>query len=288
MSGVLEGTAVIVTGAAHGLGRAYALAAAEAGAGVIVGDLRAEGVHETVDLISTAGGTAVGVVGDVVQPETAQSFVDTCLATFGRLDGLVNNAGVIFPGSSLDLSARDVRLLVDVNVTGSILCGVAAARAMRDAGTPGSIVNVSSGALQGLDDLALYGATKGATASLTYGWALEWERYGIRCNAIAPLAHTAMSDQMNIPDEHKGPDPALIAPALLHLLSARSAPLTGQILRFDGKRLGLVTPSHLTIVTERPTWSPEDVAEALAGVLAPGVAPVGLMNSPRPQWVVSD
>lgn len=288
MSGVLEGTAVIVTGAAHGLGRAYALAAADAGASVVVGDLRAEGVHETVDLITEAGGTAVGVVGDVVQPETAQSLVDTCLTAFDRLDGLVNNAGVIFAGSSLDLPVRDVRLLIDVNVTGSILCGVAAARAMRDAGTPGTIVNVSSGALQGMDDLALYGATKGATASLTYGWALEWQRYGIRCNAIAPLAHTAMSDHMDIPDEHKGPDPALIAPVVVHLLSDRSAPLTGQILRFDGRRFGLVTPSYLSTVTERPTWSPDEVAEALTGVLAPGIAPVGLMNSPRPQWVGSD
>lgn len=288
MTELLADTAVIVTGGARGLGREYALAAAQAGAAVVVGDILGDGAEETAEMIRAFGGRAVAVVGDVSDASTAEALVETCMASFGRLDGLVNNAGEIFPGSSLDLPASNARRLIEVNVVGSIFCGAAVARAMRATGTRGSIVNVSSGALQGMDDLALYGTTKGAIASLTWGWALEWQQYGIRCNAIAPLAHTAMSDQMDIPDEYKGPHPRVVAPVVVHLLSERSSSLNGQILRFDGERFGLVMPAHLSVVTERGSWSVDEINDALAGPLSGGVAPVGLMNSPRPRWVDVD
>ena len=86
-------------------------------------------------------------------------------------------------------------------------------------------------------------------------------------------------------DARKGPSAELIAPAVVYLLGPRSARLTGQIVRFDGRRLGLMSPPQLSHVTERPQWQPDMVADAIDGVLADAVAPVGLAASPRPRWV---
>ena len=285
MTRELAGLSVVVTGAGAGLGRAYALSAAAAGAAVVCGDVDGERVSGVAREIGDAGGRAIALEADVSLAETGQRLVDATLAAFGRLDGIVNNAGLIAPGASPEQSPEVVERMLAVNVAGVVHGGTAAMRAMRDAGHGGSIVNVASGALQGADDLTLYGATKAAVLGLTYGWALEGEGLGIRCNAIAPLAHTAMSDLMGTDEAHRGPDAALIAPAVVYLLGPRSRRLTGQVLRFDGRRLGLMAPPQLTHVTTREEWDAAAVADAIDGVLAPGVAPVGLARSPRPTWV---
>lgn len=285
MAHELDGLSVIVTGAAAGLGRAYALAAAAAGAAVVVNDLSDEKASAVADLIRQDGGRAVAAAADVSDPSAGDLLVAAALREFGRLDGLVNNAGLLEPGPSMDQPADVVARMLAVNVAGVIGCGAAAMRAMRDSGRGGSIVNAASGALQGLNGLTLYGTTKAAVMGLTYGWALEGARRGIRCNAIAPLARTAMSDRFGTDDAHRGPDASRVAPAVVYLLSAASAGLTGQVLRFDGRRLGLMAPPQLSHVTTREEWDAAAVAEAIEGVLAPGVAPVGLARSPRPTWV---
>lgn len=277
--------AVIVTGAGAGLGRAYAIAIAAAGGSVVVNDDDAGAAEGTAFAVRESGGVAVAVPGDVADPEMGVRLVDAALREFGRIDGIVNNAGVLSPGPSVDQPAGAVAQALAVNVAGAVHCGAAAVRAMREAGTAGSVVNVASGALQGSEGLTLYGMTKAAVLGLTYGWAIELEGTGIRCNAIAPLAHTAMSDLVGADDARKGPAPHLVAPAVVYLLSPRSSRMTGQILRFDGRRLGLMAPPQLTHVTERPEWDVAQIAEALDHELAPGVAPVGLARSPRPQWV---
>ncbi|MFD4422920.1 SDR family NAD(P)-dependent oxidoreductase [Agromyces sp. NPDC058484] len=281
----LAGRAVVVTGAGAGLGRAYAVAVAAAGAAVVIDDIDEAGLDETASLIRAAGGKVVAVVADVSAPESAILLVDESLRAFGRIDGLVNNAGLLSPGPSVDQPAATIAQTLAVNVAGAVHCGAAAIRAMRAAGEGGSIVNVASGALQGSEGLTLYGTTKAAILGLTYGWALELEGTGIRCNAIAPLAHTAMSDLTGGDDTRKGPDPSLVAPAVVYLLSPRSRAVSGQILRFDGRRLGLMAPPQLTHVTERDGWDAAQIAAAIDAELAPGIAPVGLARSPRPQWV---
>lgn len=285
MTRELAGLSVVVTGAGAGLGRAYALAAAAAGAAVVAGDVDGERVSGVVEEIREAGGRAVALASDVARPEAGEELVDAALRAFGGVDGIVNNAGLIAPGASTEQPPEVVERMLAVNVAGVVHGGAAAMRAMRAAGHGGSIVNVASGALQGSDDLTLYGTTKAAVLGLTYGWALEGEASGIRCNAIAPLAHTAMSDLMGTDAAHRGPDAALIAPAVVYLLGPRSRALTGQVLRFDGRRLGLMAPPQLTHVTSREHWDAASVADAIERELAPGVAPVGLARSPRPTWV---
>lgn len=283
-AGALEGAAVVVTGAGSGLGRAYAIAAAAAGAEVVVGDLDGDTAAGVADEIRARGRRAESVAGDVGDPATADVLVDTCRSAFGRIDGFVANAGLLRPGAAIDMSPGDVEQMLTTNVAGVIHGAAAAMRVMRSAGG-GRIVTVASGALQGMAGLSLYGATKAAVMSLTYTWALEGAAAGIRCNAIAPLAHTAMSELSSASERFRGGPPELIAPVVVHLLSERSAPLTGQIVRFDGKRLGLMDPPQLTAVTEREQWDAASVAAALTGPLASAIAPVGLLASPRPRWV---
>ncbi|MDL9979326.1 SDR family oxidoreductase [Microbacterium sp. ASV49] len=281
----LEAAAIAITGAGAGLGRAYALAAAEAGASVAVGDLDLASAAAVAAEIQAAGGSAVAVGGDVRDPRAADDLVGACRAAFGRIDGFVANAGMLRPGDAVDVTPDDVAEMLATNVAGVVHGVGAAMRALREDGHGGSIVTVASGALQGMAGLSLYGATKGAVMSLTYTWALEGADAGIRCNAIAPLAHTAMSELSSASERYRGGPPERVAPAVVHLLSAASAPLTGQIVRFDGRRLGLMDPPMLRVLTEREHWDVADVAEALTGRLAETVAPVGLLASPRPTWV---
>jgi NAD(P)-dependent dehydrogenase (short-subunit alcohol dehydrogenase family) len=147
MTRELEGLSVVVTGAGDGLGRAYARAAAAAGAAVVVNDLDEKRVAGVVAGIQATGGRAVALPADVSQPATGERLADAALHAFGRLDGVVNNAGLIAPGPSLGQSADIVERMLSVNVAGVIHGGVAAMRAMRDAGHGGSVVNVASGAL---------------------------------------------------------------------------------------------------------------------------------------------
>jgi NAD(P)-dependent dehydrogenase (short-subunit alcohol dehydrogenase family) len=279
---VLEGLAVVVTGGAQGLGRGYARAAAAAGAQVVIGDIDSERAAEVVASIRGDGGEALAVIGDVQDPSTGEALVSECVAAFGRIDGLVNNAGVLRPAHPLAQTADDVDETLAVNVAGVVHCGHAAMRAMVAAGS-GSIVNIVSGSMQGLHDTALYGGSKGAVMSLTYGWALELAGTGVRVNAVSPLAHTRMSDSMDIPDEYKGTTPDRIAPAVIYLLGPASRDVSGQILRFDGDRLGLVVPPHVAAVVESPTWDAASIEAAVEGPLADQVSPVGLTAAREPE-----
>ncbi|WP_375385248.1 SDR family NAD(P)-dependent oxidoreductase [uncultured Microbacterium sp.] len=276
MTHELEGIAVVVTGGGGGLGREYALAAAAASASVVVNDVAPAAAVETVQLIRDAGGHAVAEPGSVAEAPMGERLVDACLAAYGRIDGLVNNAGVLNSGQSTAQEASVVAASLATNVAGVIHCGTAAVRAMRR-GTGGTIVNVVSGAMLGLPDLSLYGSTKAAVMGLTYGWALENAGTSVRVNAISPLAWTPMSDLMGLDDSAKGLHPARIAPAVIYLLSSLSAPMNGQIVRFDGVRLGVMQPPRVAAATTADSWDASAIAAAFAGALRAAVAPVGLV-----------
>lgn len=274
MVGALEDRAVIVTGAARGLGRAYAIAAAREGAAVVVSDIDAAGAAAVASEIATTGGYAVSHGASVSAAGTGEALVQLCRDAFGTVDGLINNAGVLSPGLATEQDAATIRNTIDTNVTGVINCGTAAMRAMTGRG--GAIVNIISGALLGSDRLALYGATKAAVLGLTYGWALEGARIGVRVNALAPLAWTDMSNEMGGDDEGKGGPPDAIAPAAVYLLSRRSAALNGQVLRADGTQLALMAPPAFAYTVPGRDWNLDTIDEAVSGRLAIGVAPVGL------------
>ncbi len=281
--GVLDGKAVIVTGAGRGLGAAYATLAAGHGARVVVNDVDPAEAHLTVERIAAGGGSAVAHVGDVASWDDAGGLIARCVEEFGRLDGLVNNAGIIRVARPEDMRESDYRDLMEVNVLGPCYCGTHAMRHMLSEGH-GVIVNVTSGAQAGSPLLAGYGATKGAIASLTYSWAMDLAGTGVRVNAISPMADTRMFDPKLRVDQAAagqppGPQPEDNAPVVVFLLSDHSRHLNGQVVRIDGTRLSLMThPAILEPVLSAGEWTVEAVVEAFRGGLDDHVVGLGVQR----------
>ncbi|MCP2168789.1 SDR family NAD(P)-dependent oxidoreductase [Goodfellowiella coeruleoviolacea] len=284
--GLLQGRAVVITGAGRGLGEAYAMHSAQAGASVVVNDIDVELAEQVAERIRTFGGTAVASGHNVADPEQAAQLTEVCVTEFGRIDGLVNNAGLNYETAPWDDDVARIRATVEVNLLGTIYCGTAAMRAMREQGTGGSIVNISSGAFFGQRKLATYSATKGAVASLTLSWALDLETSGIRVNAVCPVAHTRMvwaseRSLRSIPAELS---PSRVAPLVLFLLSDSAEGITGQIVRMKGRQLHLVgQPYFKQPVLERENWDPHSVERAFYGVFQAHLEPFGLEKRVPPR-----
>lgn len=264
----LEGHAVVITGAGGGLGAAYARAAALLGAKIVVNNVDAGAAEKVAAEIRRANQVAVAEPQDIRFPEGAQALVDRCLSEFGAITGLVNNAGVFFVEPFEQASLEHLQTLLDVNVIGTFNCARAAIAPMLRQGG-GSIVNVTSGAHTGQPGISSYGASKGAVASFTYGWACELKERGIRVNAVSPLAFTPMAKHL----PHLPPPEANVAP-VLYLLSDRSKHICGQIVRIAGKKLSLMChPANRAPVIERDEWTLEAVSEAFETTLAANQLP---------------
>jgi NAD(P)-dependent dehydrogenase (short-subunit alcohol dehydrogenase family) len=277
--GILDGKAVVVTGAGRGLGEAYATHAAQAGASVVVNDIDADLAKQTAEHIRGYGGIAVDSGHDVADPEQAEDLVRTCVEEFGRIDGLVNNAGLNYEASPLEDDYAQMRELFEVNVFGTFSCGLAAVAAMRAAGGGGSIVNVSSGAHFGQRRLGAYAASKGAVASMTYSWALDLDALDIRVNAVCPVAHTRMVWKSERTLRSIPPDrtPGKVAPLVLFLLSDASAGITGQLIRCNGSDLHVIgQPYFKQPILHRETWDTDSVQRAFNEVFQSHLEPFGL------------
>ncbi|MGV0819098.1 SDR family NAD(P)-dependent oxidoreductase [Martelella sp. AMO21009] len=201
MNKPLEGKTAVVTGAARGIGRAYALRLARLGADVVIADLNLAGAARigeelTADSVmaevQALGRRSIGVEGNLSQPEAAQRLIDAAMEAFGRVDVLVNNAGVAVARNSgtlpTDTTPEAFDYLIAANLKSTQLCCAAVAPVMKAQGA-GAIVNISSqtgiSMLEG-GNLAIYGAAKAGVAYLTRTLAAELGPYGIRVNAIAP------------------------------------------------------------------------------------------------------
>jgi NAD(P)-dependent dehydrogenase (short-subunit alcohol dehydrogenase family) len=272
MDGLLNGKSVIVTGAGRGLGRAYAVDAASAGASVVVNDLDPATTRSTVDAITASGGVALACAGAVDEPGFGERLVDAAVDAFGQLDGLVANAGVLNAASLFDETSERARRTIETNLMGVIEVGLPAARAMR-ASRGGSIVLITSASRFGLLNSTTYGATKAAIASLAWGWALEGAAHGIRVNAVSPLALTPMLagnvvQTTMLPEE--------VAPAVTYFLSDLSSSITGQILRVYESGLALYPEPRTTSPELTGSgWTAESIARAMEAELAPHLATVG-------------
>jgi NAD(P)-dependent dehydrogenase (short-subunit alcohol dehydrogenase family) len=292
----LAGKAIVVTGAGRGIGAAYARAAAVAGAAVVVNDVDAECAERVTAEVRAAGGDAVASGADITEWASAESLIGSCEEAFGAIDGLVNNAGLFRMARVDEQQEDDLRRLVEVNVLGTAFCGVHAARRMLARGR-GSIVNVTSGAQAGIAAMGAYGATKGAVASLTYGWAVDLAGTGVRVNAVSPMARSRMVDttarylQSKQLPMYPGelPPPEANAPVVVYLLSDAAAGVHGQIVRIEGRQLSLMAhPAVLVPVLEADEWTVDRVADAFDRDLGQRQCPVGLTGvTAQPQPISS-
>ncbi len=240
----LDGRVAIVTGASSGLGVDFARGLAEAGADVVLAARRVERLGATAKIVESVGRSALAVAVDVADPASAERVVATAMEAFGRVDVLVNNAGVGTAVPALRETPEQFRSVLDVNLSGSYWMAQAAARVMR----PGSsIVNISS--VLGLTTAGLpqaaYTASKAGLIGLTRDLAQQWTgRQGIRVNALAPgFFRSEMTDEYQpgyieaqltrVLDGRFG-EPAELTAALLFLASDAGSFVTGQTLAVDG------------------------------------------------------
>lgn len=267
--GMLEGKAVVITGSGRGIGAACARGAAAQGASVVVNDVDAAEALETTQAIVAAGGRAVACPADISNWEEAGRLIQTCIEHFGRIDGLVNNAGVFHSAPVTAMDPAKARFLVDVNVLGPLHCTGHAVKPMVAQGS-GSIVNVVSGAHMGMPGLGIYGATKGAVASMVYTWALELEGSGVRVNGLSPFGRTRMGLDEGAYDPAtlakalaNSQDPEANSPVVEYLLSDRAIGVNGQLIRIDRGDLQIFThPALLLPAVVRESWTAEAVADA--------------------------
>lgn len=248
--GRLEAKACVVTGAGSGIGKAIAERFAQEGAKVLCVDINAEAVATTVQGIQASGGIAADQAADVSQNEQAQAFIDRCVALYGRIDVLVNNAGVNLPGVFHQVSDAEIDRTLNVNLKGPIYGSRAAIPHMLAQGG-GSIINMAS--VNGLVSepfLSLYSASKGGVVMLTRGIALDYAKRGIRCNCICPgwvdtpinYAHAEMLgglDKLYASIDQFQPigrpgQPMEIAHLALFLASDEASFMTGSIITADG------------------------------------------------------
>lgn len=272
--GLLEGKVVAITGGGNGIGRATALLLAQNGAKVVVNDLGTarDGTgashsvaDEVVEAINAAGGTAVANYADVSTPEGAKSVVADAKQKFGRLDVLINNAGILRDKTLLNLTLDLWKSVLDVHLTGTFLCTQAAAAVMREQGG-GRIINTTSiSGLYGNFGQANYSAAKAGIYGLTRTASIELQRYGIWVNAVAPLAKTRMTEDLPMFEKIEDTlSPEHVAPVHLFLASELSGKRTGLVVGVAGARLSVFKVVESTgkyKETERGIWTAEEIAE---------------------------
>ena len=215
----LKDRVAIVTGAGGGLGRSHALALAAHGARVIVNDL-GEGVESIAREIVEAGGQARAIRGSVTDETAVAAMVEETLSAWGRIDVLVNNAGILRDKSFARMSLDDFRLVVDVHLMGSVICTKTVWDVMRDQNYGRIVMTTSSSGLYGNFGQANYGAAKMALVGLMQTLAIEGAKYDIRVNCLAPTAATQMTEGILPGEQLALLAPRFVSPGVVALAAA--------------------------------------------------------------------
>lgn len=252
MTGRLAGRSALVTGAAAGIGRAIAQAFVEEGADVALLDRDAKRLGEAEQALAGSGRTIFGIACDLADAQAAQDAVARAIAGLGKLDTLVNNAGMLAPGDLLDLSVEDFDRVLAVNLRAPFVVGQAAARHMVEGGLKGAIINMSSvNAVLAIPAQLAYVTSKGGINQLTKTMALALAPHGIRVNAIGPgsIMTDILKGVMDSEEARRNilartplgriGDPAEVARVAVFLASDEASYLTGQTIYPDGGRLAL-------------------------------------------------
>ena len=282
---LLEGRPAIVTGAAGGIGRGHVLHLAAAGAPVVINDINGAAAEALARDVIAAGGQALVSTDNISTREGAETLVQACCEAFGSVRILVNNAGNLRDKTLLKMTDDDLDAVLTVHVKGTFRCTQAAARAMVEQGTGGAVINTTSGGHFGSFGQTAYSAAKGAIASMTYTWALELARYGIRVNAIGPLGTTAMSKTYRDADGKPGQDfdPALNGPAVVYLCSDEAANVSGQIFGTGGERLShMVQPHYGKTLVQPGGWDVDSIRRHFQTQMPGQFGAFGILGQPYP------
>jgi NAD(P)-dependent dehydrogenase (short-subunit alcohol dehydrogenase family) len=273
---LLEGKVAIVTGAGRGIGRATALLFAREGAHVIVNDLGTaiDGTgsnepvaQDAVDEIVRAGGAATASVHDVTGEQGVAQLVELALAQQGRIDVLVNNAGILRDSALSRLSLGDWNAVLAAHLHASFLCIKAASPHMKPlhGGSGGSIINTTSSAgLFGNHGQAAAASALSGVYGLTRTAAIELQRHGVRVNAVAPLAKTRLTENLPIFEQVNSMRPEHVAPVHLFLASSLSSEVTGSVVGVAGGRISaykMVESRGQFKDDDDGVWTAQEIAE---------------------------
>ena len=291
-SKVLEGKVIVVTGAGRGIGREIALQAAAAGAKVVVNDFggTAEGLggdagpaFEVVADIRAAGGEAVASTASVADPGEAHSIIATALDTFGRIDSVVNNAGILRDRMFHKSTIEDFEAVVQVHLMGSFYVSRAAADHFREQQSGSMIHFTSTSGLIGNFGQANYAAAKMGIVGLSKSIALDMARFNVRSNCIAPFAWSRLIGTMptDTPEQAarvermKQMGPEKIAPLVIYLASDLAKDVNGQIFAVRQNEIFLFSQSRpVRSVSDPNGWTPQSIADHAMAAFKPSMYPL--------------